>query len=111
MGWLKWSGNMRSYLARVHMVEGSAFLVSPEIFKLYVTSTTGQTGDEWKLVQKGFEKLKLHRRGNEGVNIWTIQVRGPRRTRKVKGYLVDNPTEIFGQSVPEDNPYLSIVTQ
>ncbi|EDT2963633.1 relaxase [Salmonella enterica subsp. enterica] len=98
-------------LARVHMVEGKAFLVSPEIFKLYVKSTTGQTGDEWKHVQKSFQKLKLHRRGNEGVNIWTIEVRGPRKTRRVKGYLVDNPAEIFGQSIPEDNPYLSVITQ
>ncbi|EAS1760860.1 relaxase [Salmonella enterica] len=98
-------------LARVHMVEGSAFLVSPEIFKLYVKSTTGQTGDEWKQVQKSFQKLKLHRRGNEGVNIWNIEVRGPRRTRKVKGYLIDNPAEIFGSQLPEDNPYLSIIAQ
>lgn len=98
-------------LARVHMVEGKAFLVSPEIFKLYVKSTTGKTGDEWKQVQKSFQKLKLHQRGNEGVNIWTIEVRGPRKTRRVKGYLINNPSKIFGQSVPEDNPYLSIITQ
>ncbi|EOX8513940.1 conjugal transfer nickase/helicase domain-containing protein [Salmonella enterica] len=98
-------------LARVHMVEGKAFLVSPEIFKLYIKSTTGQTGDEWKQVQKSFQKLKLHQRGNEGVNIWTIEVRGPRKTRRVKGYLINNPAEIFGQSVPEDNPYLSVMTQ
>ena len=32
-------------LARVHMVEGMLFLVSPEIFKLYVQSTTGSTDD------------------------------------------------------------------
>lgn len=98
-------------LARVHMVEGKAFLVSPEIFKLYVKTTTGQTGDEWKQVQKSFQKLKLHQRGNEGVNIWTIEVKGPRKTRRVKGYLIDNPAEIFGQSVPEDNPYLSVIAQ
>lgn len=96
-------------LARVHLVEGGVFLVSPEIFKLYVKSTTGQIGDEWKWEQKAFQKLNLHRRGKEGVNIWTIEVRGPRKTRRVKGYLLDEPRELFGQSVPEDNPYLSIL--
>lgn len=96
-------------LARVHMVEGAAFLVSPEIFKLYIKSTTGETGDEWRRLQKEFQKLKLHRRGDDGINIWTIEVRGPRKVRKVKGFLLDNPQEIFGQTVPEDNPYLSVM--
>lgn len=97
-------------LARVHMVDGAALLVSPGIFILYVKSTTGQTGDEWRQLQKDFQKLQLHRRSRDGVNIWDIEVRGPRRTRNVKGFLLDNPAEIFGSAVPEDNPYLSIVT-
>ncbi|EPT5087431.1 helicase/relaxase domain-containing protein [Salmonella enterica subsp. enterica] len=98
-------------MARVHMVEGKVFLVSPEIFKLYIKTTTGSTGDEWKLVQKAFQKLKLHQRGPDGVNIFVCEVRGPRKTRRVKGYLLDKPEEIFGNSVPEDNPYLSIIMQ
>ncbi|MCX8984234.1 MobH family relaxase [Citrobacter portucalensis] len=97
-------------LARIHMVDGAALLVSPGIFILYVKSTTGQTGDEWRQLQKDFQRLQLHRRSEDGVNIWNIEVRGPRRTRRVKGYLINNPAEIFGQSVPEDNPYLSIIT-
>ncbi|EJH7016007.1 helicase/relaxase domain-containing protein [Salmonella enterica] len=98
-------------MARVHMVEGKVFLVSPEIFKLYIKSTTGSTGDEWKLAQKAFQKLKLHQRGPDGVNIFNCEVRGPRKTRRVRGYLLEQPEIIFGNSVPEDNPYLSIVTQ
>ncbi|EBL8291845.1 relaxase [Salmonella enterica] len=97
-------------MARVHMVGGQAFLVSPEIFKLYVKTTTGTTGEEWKLVQKSFQKLKLHQRGDEGVNIFVCEVKGPRKTRRVKGYLLDRPEVIFGDSVPEDNPYLSVIS-
>lgn len=84
-------------LARVHMVEGAAFLVSPEIFKLYIKSTTGEIGDEWRRLQKEFQKLELHRRGDDGINIWTIEVRGLRKAPKVKGFLLDNPQEIFGR--------------
>lgn len=98
-------------LARIHMVGGAVLLVSPVIFILYVKSTTGQTGDEWRQLQKDFQKLQLHRRNDDGINIWDIEVRGPRRTRRVKGYLLDNPAEIFASVVPEDNPYLSIVTK
>lgn len=38
--------------------------------------------------------LKLHRRGKKGINIWHSEVKGPRKTRKVKGYIVDNPVSI-----------------
>ena len=97
--------------APVHMVDGAVFLVSPEIFKLYIKFTTGETGSEWRAQQKAFQRLQLHRRGEDGVNIWTLDVRGPRRTREVKGYLLDNPQDIFGNNVPEDNPYLSVASQ
>jgi integrating conjugative element relaxase (TIGR03760 family) len=98
-------------LARVHMVDGKVFLVSPEIFKLYVKTTTGSVGDEWKKVQKTFQKLKVHQRSNDGINIFTCEVKGPRKTRYVKGYLLDKPELIFGTNIPEDNPYLSVVMQ
>lgn len=95
--------------ARVHMVEGKVFLVSPEIFKLYIKTTSGKTGDEWKMAQKSFQKLKMHCRDNEGINIYTCEVKGPRKTRKVKGYLLEKPELIFGKAIPEDNPYLSVI--
>lgn len=96
-------------LAPVHMVEGKVLLVSPGIFKLCVQSTTGETGGEWKAVQKSFQKLNLHQRNYDGINIFTCEVRGPRKTRRVKGYLLERPEEIFGNSIPEDNPYLSMI--
>ena len=95
--------------ARVHVVGGKVFLVSPEIFKLYIKTTSGKTGDEWKLIQKSFQKLKIHCRDNEGINIYTCEVKGPRKTRKVKGYLLEKPELIFGNTIPEDNPYLSVI--
>ncbi|HAT6801793.1 TPA: DNA-binding domain-containing protein [Citrobacter freundii] len=112
--WLREGINARKIavnetLARVHMVQGKVFLVSPDIFKLYVKTTTGSIGDEWKGVQKIFQKLKLHQRSNDGINIFTCEVKGPRKTRRVKGYLLDNPELIFGDNPPEDNPYLSVV--
>lgn len=98
-------------MARVHRVQGKAFLVSPGIFQLYVQSVTGETGDEWKKVQHSFQRLGLHIRGNDGINIFNCEVRGPRRTRRIKGYILDKPELIFGDNMPEDNPYLSVATQ
>lgn len=98
-------------MARVHMVQGKAFLVSPGIFQFYVQSVTGETGDEWKKIQHSFQRLGLHIRRNDGINIFNCEVKGPRKTRRIKGYILDKPELIFGGSVPEDNPYLSMVTQ
>lgn len=98
-------------MARVHMVQGKVFLVSPGIFQLYVQSVTGETGTEWKKVQLSFQRLGLHIRGDDGINIFNCEVKGPRKTRQVKGYLLDKPEDIFGSNVPEDNPYLTIMTQ
>lgn len=97
-------------LALVHMVEGKAFLVSPGIFQLFIKSTTGETeSEEWKQVQKSFQKLAIHYRSEKGINIFTCEVRGPRKTRRVRGYLFDKPGDIFDNAIPEDNPFLSVM--
>ncbi|HFD6699183.1 TPA: DNA-binding domain-containing protein [Salmonella enterica] len=95
--------------APVHMVAGRAFLVSPVIFKLYAQFTTGETGEQWKAVQKAFQRLSVHYRDNDGTNIFTCEVKGPRKTRTVKGYFLEKPEFIFDNAVPEDNPYLSVL--
>ncbi|HHG6073496.1 TPA: TraI domain-containing protein [Salmonella enterica subsp. enterica serovar Vietnam] len=78
---------------------------------LPVAMTTGNTsGTEWTKIQKMFQKQKLHLRGDDGVNIFACEVKGPRKTRLVKGYLLDKPELIFGNSVPEDNPCLSVIS-
>ncbi|EBU4215306.1 TPA: DNA-binding domain-containing protein [Salmonella enterica] len=53
----------------------------------------------------------MHIRGDDGINIFNCEVKGPRKTRQVKGYLLDKPDDMFGSNVPEDNPYLTIMTQ
>ncbi|WP_112092589.1 MULTISPECIES: conjugal transfer nickase/helicase domain-containing protein [Lonsdalea] len=35
--------------------------------------------------------LKLHRRGKKGTNIWQCELKELRKTRKVRGYILDNP--------------------
>ncbi|MDD3610736.1 MAG: DNA-binding domain-containing protein, partial [Halothiobacillaceae bacterium] len=58
-------------------------------------------------VQKRFEKLGLHRKQDSGLNIWTCEVTGPRKSRRLHGYLLAAPSALFAE-VPPDNPYLSL---
>lgn len=88
--------------ALIHTVDGTAMLVTPGIFKRYVhehpeleklaqaKETTG-----WKLVQRAFEKQGLHRKTNKNLNIWTIKVSGPRKTKELKAYLLQDPKLLF----------------
>lgn len=114
--WLKQGIETRKIIvndtkAPVHLVQGKVLLVSPGIFKLYVAMSTGNTESrEWIKIQKAFQKQGLHQRGDDGINIFACEVRGPRRPRQVKGYLLEKPELIFGNRVPEDNPYLSVIS-
>ncbi|MFO6199052.1 helicase/relaxase domain-containing protein, partial [Pseudomonas aeruginosa] len=101
--------------ALVHTVDGTAMLVTPGIFKRYVQEhpeleklaqakeTTG-----WKLVQRAFEKQGLHRKTSKNLNIWTIKVSGPRKTKELKAYLLQDPTLLFPEQ-PLDNPSLTVI--
>ncbi len=100
--------------ALVHTVADTAFLVSPGVFKRYVTEhpesdAPGRTDGslDWQLAQKLFERSHLHRKQNNGHNIWTCEVAGPRRRRRLHGYLLVDPATIFDQ-VPPDNPFLKL---
>ena len=101
--------------AKVHTVDGTAFLVTPGIFQRYVQELPGivhganEGIDEWRWVQKQFEKLKVHRKRDNGLNIWACQVRGPRKRTILKGYLIEDPTRFF-ELIPPDNPFLNIET-
>lgn len=101
--------------ARVHTVDSTAFLVSPEIFKRYALEHPGierqareRDLEAWHLVQRAFEKLKKHRKTPDGLNIWTCLVKGPRKNKELRGYLLTEPTEAFSE-VPYDNPVLTLV--
>jgi integrating conjugative element relaxase (TIGR03760 family) len=100
--------------ALVHTVDATAYLVSPGVFQRYaqehlqVAALAKQDEvADWQWVQKRFEKLQLHRKQASGLNIWTCQVTGPRKTRRLHGYLLVNPDSLFSD-LPADNPYLAL---
>ncbi|HCS07631.1 MAG TPA: relaxase [Pseudomonas sp.] len=99
--------------AKIHTVSGSVFLVTPGLFQRYVQEFPGVSQDsdqeieEWRWVQKQFEKLKVHRKRDNGLNIWACQVQGPRKRTTLKGYLIEDPKHFF-ELIPPDNPFLKI---
>lgn len=101
--------------AKIHTVSGSVFLVTPGLFQRYAQEFPGisqggcQEIEEWRWVQKQFEKLKAHRKRDDGLNIWACQVEGPRKKTKLKGYLLEEPALLFkAAAVPADNPFLKL---
>lgn len=100
--------------ALVHTMADTVFLVSPGVFQRYsqehlqtaVLAKHEQVSD-WQWVQKRFERLQLHRKQDSGLNIWTCQVTGPRKSRRLHGYLLADPRHLF-EEVPPSNPYLQL---
>lgn len=99
--------------AKIHTVSGTVFLVTPGLFQRYVREFPGiangvdQEIEEWRWVQKQFEKLKVHRKRGNGLNIWVCHVQGPRKRTTLKGYLIEDPMHFF-ELIPPDNPFLTI---
>jgi len=100
--------------ALVHTVAGTAMLVTPGIFKRYVLEfphieqeAKAQKANAWQLVQRSFEKQKLHQKTQKSLNIWTCDVVGPRKSKQLQGYLLRDPLTIFTE-VPFDNVSLSL---
>ncbi|MDH5857566.1 MobH family relaxase [Lampropedia aestuarii] len=103
--------------ALVHTVSNTAYLVSPGVFQRYAQEhpqlgmLAKQEGQQdWQWVQKRFEKLGLHRKQSSGLNIWTCEVTGPRKSRRLHGYLIDDVRELFADP-PPNNPYLSLMQE
>lgn len=101
--------------ALVHTVSDTAYLISPGLFQRYAqehpqVQALAKPDDvpDWRWVQKRFEKLQTHRRQPSGLNIWTCEITGPRKSKRLHGYLLDDPRRIF-DTIPPNNPYLSIV--
>ena len=102
-------------LALVHTVNDTVFLVTPGIFRRYVqehlqTAVLAKAKGlaDWEWSQKQFARLSLHRKQSNGLNIWTCNVVGPRKSRLLHGYLLADPSMIFGEDVPPNNPYLKV---
>jgi integrating conjugative element relaxase (TIGR03760 family) len=101
--------------AKIHTVAGTVFVVTPEIFQRYAqehphlqTIAKSENTADWRLVQRAFEKEGHHHKRENGLNIWTCEVNGPRKTRTVKGYLLKDPLLLFAER-PYDNPYLKLI--
>jgi len=122
MTWLRQSIQSRKLIindakALVHTVAGTTYLVSPGVFQryaqehLHVAALARQEKLEaWQWVQKRFEKQGLHRKQASGLNIWTCEVTGPRKSRRLHGYLLAN-SEVLFQKLPPDNPFLSLLNE
>lgn len=100
--------------ALVHTVSDTAYLVSPGVFQRYAqehpqvgTLAKQENQQDWQWVQKRFERLQLHRKQPNGLNIWTCEVTGPRKSRQLHGYLLNQPRLIFSE-IPPNNPYLKL---
>ncbi|QQC64333.1 MobH family relaxase [Paraburkholderia ginsengisoli] len=101
--------------ALIHTVANTAYLVSPGVFQRYAQehppvarlAKEAQVPD-WQWVQKRFEQLHLHRKHTSGLNIWTCEVTGPRKSRRLHGYLLASPTSLYAET-PPNNPYLNLL--
>ncbi|MDH1210972.1 TraI domain-containing protein [Pseudomonas chengduensis] len=119
LAWLRQSIQTRKLIindakALVHTVAGTAYLVSPGVFQRYaqehpqITALAKQDKlPEWQWVQKRFEKLGLHRKQASGLNIWNCEVTGPRKSRRLHGYLLTSAETLFHET-PPNNPYLRL---
>ncbi|WP_419792507.1 MobH family relaxase [Pseudomonas citronellolis] len=119
MGWLRLRIQSRTLIindarALVHTVNDTVFLVSPGVFQRYAqehpqTASLAKQDQvaDWQWVQKRFEKLQLHRKQDSGRNIWTCEVTGPRKSRRLHGYLLKEPQQLFAE-MPPNNPYLQL---
>jgi integrating conjugative element relaxase (TIGR03760 family) len=103
--------------ALLHTVDNTAYLVTPGVFQRYAQEhprvsalAKQEKQQDWRWVQKRFEKLGLHRKHPNGLNIWTCEVAGLRKTRRLHGHLLLEPGLLF-ETVPPNNPYLSILTE
>lgn len=120
MHWLKHGIQSRKLIindakALVHTVADTAYLVSPGVFQRYVqehpairAQALSEHLQDWQWVQKQFERLRVHRKQPNGLNIWTCEVMGPRKSRRLHGYLLENAAELFPEAFA-NNPYLRLL--
>ncbi|NQD54085.1 DNA-binding domain-containing protein [Pseudomonas sp. CM25] len=100
--------------AKVHTVDGTFFLVTPGIFQRYAVEhatlvETATQREEWRSLQRQFEKLDVHLRKPNGRNIWSCEVRGPRKASSLNGYLLRDARSI-SRELPANNPFLTLIS-
>ncbi|MBT2375353.1 MobH family relaxase [Pseudomonas fluorescens] len=101
--------------ALVHTVADTLYLVSPSIFQRYCREhphiacrAKQEHQQDWEWLQRQFERQRAHRKQTNGLNIWTCQVTGPRRSRRLHGYLLIDPKDLMGD-IALNNPYLQLL--
>lgn len=99
--------------AKVHTVDGTFFMVTPGIFQRYAAEHPGSAeadpqSDAWRRIQRQFEKLDAHLRKPNGRNIWSCEVRGPRKASSLNGYLLRDARSISSE-LPANNPFLTLI--
>jgi integrating conjugative element relaxase (TIGR03760 family) len=101
--------------AKVHTVAGTVYLVSPGIFQRYAQEHPQVEAlarkdklEPWRWAQRRFQRLKVHRKTPDELNVWKCEVKGPRKTAHLNGYLLTDPALLF-TDVPPDNPYLRLL--
>ena len=122
LNWLRYGIQSRKIIindakALVHTVADTVYLVSPGVFQRYaqeqpeIARISKQVGiPEWRWAQQRFERMKLHKKRGNGLNIWSCEVTGPRKSRRLHGYLLADPDRLFSD-LPPDNPYLKLIDQ
>ena len=117
--WIKAAVSSRSiYIndsrAQIHTVDGKAFLVTPGIFQRFSNQhpelqqlNPDKTVKNWIWVQRSFERLQLHIKREDDLNIWQCTVRGPRvKGNTLNGYLI--PTDVIFTFQPQDNAFVTL---
>ncbi|MFC0323697.1 MobH family relaxase [Gallibacterium melopsittaci] len=95
--------------AKIHIINQHVFLVSPGIFQFYCQSKIGSSANEhWKLLQKNFQALGIHKKRQPGnYNIWKCEIKGPRRTSVLQGYIIEDIKLLTNKQL-FDNMYLTL---
>jgi hypothetical protein len=100
--------------ALVHTMGDTAYLVSPGVFQRYaqehpqvgtLAKQESQQDCQWE--KKRSERLQHHCKHSNGLNIRTCEVTGPRKSRHLHGYPLDDARLLFTET-PSNNPYLTL---
>ncbi|HDV7180796.1 TPA: TraI domain-containing protein, partial [Mannheimia haemolytica] len=102
--------------AKLHIVDGNLFLVTPVIFEMYLQEC-GQPYDKETInnLQYDFQGLGLHSLKKtmtngkpDTINFWKCDVIGPRKTSSLTGYLIKNTHLLFGDKMLLNNHCLTL---
>lgn len=101
--------------AKLHIVENHLFIVTPNIFQLFLIKKLGEaTQDNLEKLQKQFQTLGLHKRlhtKDDSRNIWTCVVVGAKRKSRLNGYLIENVKYFLGNKPFYNNHWLKLNLQ